>query len=156
MKPSTIDNECDIQAQGLDRHTAYEIFSPTQKQPTDLLGALCNNAFQQALIKFSVASWEDNANTNIIQDFQIYATCGSQCFSFKTKDEKVRKVEETSLKYLHEKVDSWILFHAKFINAPNTLVIRTVDTIYFSYYSLQHAKTFLRVESMAGSWFTLK
>ena len=51
-----------------------------------------------------------------------------QCFSFKTEDEKVRKVVETSLKYSHEEVNSRMLFHAKFINAPNTLVIRTDDT----------------------------
>ena len=86
------------------------------------LGALCNNAFQQALINFLVASWEDDANANIIEDFQIYATCGNQCFSFRTEDGKVRKVEETSLKC------SRVLFRAKFINAPNTLVVRTVDT----------------------------
>ena len=47
--------------------------------------------------------------------------------SIKTEDEKVKKVEETSLKCSHEEMDSRMLFHAKFINAPNTLVIRTVD-----------------------------
>ena len=40
----------------------------------------------------------------------------------------MRKVDETSLKCSHEEVDSRILFHAKFIKAPNTLVTRTVDT----------------------------
>ena len=104
VAPSIKDNEHDIQAQGFDRHTAYEIFDPVQKQPTDFLGALCNNEFQQALIKFLVASWQDDANTNIIQGFQIYTTCGNQCFSFKTEDEKVRKVEENSLKCSHEEV----------------------------------------------------
>ena len=107
---------------------AYEIFGPVQKRSTDFLGALCNNAFQQALIKFSVASWEDDANANIIQDFQIYATCGNQCLSFKTEDEKVRKVEETCLKCSHEEVDSRMFFHAKFINAPNTILVGTADT----------------------------
>ena len=43
--------------------------------------------------------------------------------------EKVKKVEENSLKCLHKEVDSQMLFHAKFINAPNTLVIITTDTI---------------------------
>ena len=104
VAPSIKDNEHDIQAQGFDRHTAYEIFDPVQKQPTDFLGALCNNEFQQALIKFLVASCQDDANTNIIQGFQIYTTCGNQCFSFKTEDEKVRKVEENSLKCSHEEV----------------------------------------------------
>ena len=47
--------------------------------------------------------------------------------SIKTEDEKVKKVEETSLKCSHEEMDSRMLFHAKFINAPNTLAIRTVD-----------------------------
>ena len=64
--------------------------------------------FQQVLINFLVASWEDYANVNIIQDFQIYATCGNQCFSFETENGKTRKVEETSLKCSHEEVDSWI------------------------------------------------
>ena len=55
VTPSVKDNECDIWVQGLDWHTAYEIYEPVQKQPADFLGALCNNAFQQALIKFLVA-----------------------------------------------------------------------------------------------------
>ena len=43
--------------------------------------------------------------------------------------EKVKKVEENSLKCLHKEVDSQMLSHDKFINAPNTLVIITPDTI---------------------------
>ena len=112
----------------MDRHTAYERSGLVQKRPTDSLGALCNNAFQQTLIKFLVASWEDDANAKIIQNLQIYATCGTQCFSIKTENEEVRKGEETSLKCLYEEVDSRMLFHAKFIKTPNTLVRRTVDT----------------------------
>ena len=50
----------------------------------------------------------------------MYATCENQCFYFKTEGEKVRKVEETSLKCLYEEVDSRKLFHAKFMNAPDT------------------------------------
>ena len=46
----------------------------------------------------------------------------NQCFSFKTEGENARKVEETSLKC------SRMLFHAKLINSPNTLVKRTADT----------------------------
>ena len=80
ITPLIKNNERDIRAQGLDRHTTYEIFGPVQKRPTDFLGALCNNVFQQILIKFLVASWEDDAYTNIIEDFQICATCGNQCF----------------------------------------------------------------------------
>ena len=83
---------------------------------------------RQVLIKFLVALWEDDANANIIQDFQIYAKCENQCFPFKTEDEKVRKIKETTLKCSHVEVDSRMLFHAKFINAPNTPVIRPVDT----------------------------
>ena len=153
MTPSIKDNECDIRAQNLDRHTAYEIFGPVQKRPTDFLGALCNNTFQQALIKYLVTSWEDDANANFIQDFQVYATCENQRFSFKSEDENVRKVGETLLKCSHEEVDSQMLFQVKFINALNTFVIRYK---YFIYYSLQHTKTFSRVEIMTGSWFTLK
>ena len=55
------DNERDIRAQGLDRHAAYEIFGPVQKRSTNVLGALCNNIFQEALIKVLVASREDDA-----------------------------------------------------------------------------------------------
>ena len=40
----------------------------------------------------------------------------------------MRKVEETFLKCSHEEVNSQMLFHAKFINAPDTLALRTVDT----------------------------
>ena len=56
----------------------------------------------------------------------------------------MRKVEETSLKCLHEEMDSRVLFHDKLINEPNTIVIRTFDTgilvslsIFFKYYLLQ-------------------
>ena len=65
-------------------------------------------------------SCEDDANDNIIQDFQICA--------FKTEVEKMRNVEETSLKCSHEEVDSQMSFDAKFINAPNALAIRTAAT----------------------------
>ena len=41
-----------IGAQGLDKHTSYKICDPVKKWPTDFLGALYNNAFQQILIKF--------------------------------------------------------------------------------------------------------
>ena len=47
VTPSIKDNERNIRAQDLDRHTAYEIFGPVQKRPTDFLGASCNDAFQQ-------------------------------------------------------------------------------------------------------------
>ena len=128
VTPSIKDNERDIRAQGLDRHTAYEISGPVQNRPNDFVGALRNNAFKQALIKFLVISWEDEANANIIQDLQIYATCGNQSFSFKSEGGKVRKVEEISLKSSHEEADSRMLFHAKSINAPNIVVIRTAHT----------------------------
>ena len=60
----------------------------------------------------------------------------------------MRKVEETSLKCLHEEMDSRVLFHDKLINEPNTIVIRTFDTgilvslsiffsiTYYRYYTL--------------------
>ena len=136
----------------MDRYTAYEVSGPVQKQPSD-------NAFQQALIKFLVASWEHEAKANIIQDFQIYATyatCSNQCFSIKTEGEKVRKVEETSLKCSHEEVDFWLSFHAKFINAPNTLVIRTADTDILVITLCNMPKPFQGLKSMAGSWFSLE
>ena len=38
------------------------------------------------------------------------------------------KIEETSLKCSYKEVDFPMLFRAKFISAPNTLVKRTVDT----------------------------
>ena len=120
VTPSIKNNGLDIRVQGLDRHTVSEIHGPVQKRPTDFLGALCNSAFQQVIIKFLVGSLEDDANSNIIQDFQIYAT-------FKTEGENARKVEETSLKCSYEEVDSRMLFHAKLINSPNTLVKRTSD-----------------------------
>lgn len=74
-----------------------------------------NNVFKQALTKFLVASWEDNANANIIQNLYIYAACGNLAILF----------EKTSLKRSHEEADSKILFHTKSINAPN--IIRTAD-----------------------------
>ena len=40
----------------------------------------------------------------------------------------MRKVEEICHKFSHEEVNSWMLLHAKFVNTPNTHVIRTVDT----------------------------
>ena len=109
-------------------YTAYEISGPVQNRPNDFVGALYNNAFKQALIKFLVISWENETNANIIQDFQIYATCGNQSFSFKFEGGKVRTVKETSLKSLREEADSRMLFHAKSINAPNAVVIRTAHT----------------------------
>ena len=78
VTPWIKDNERDIRAQGLNRHTLYELSSPVQKRPIDFLGALRNNAFQQA-------------NANIIQDFQIYATCGNQLFYFELKVKKWEK-----------------------------------------------------------------
>ena len=55
MTPSTKDNERDIRARGLDRQAAYEVFGPVQKRSTNVLGALCNSIFQEALIKVLVA-----------------------------------------------------------------------------------------------------
>ena len=53
VTPSIKDNECNIRAQGLDIHnTAYEISGLVQKRPIDFLGALRNNTFEQALIRF--------------------------------------------------------------------------------------------------------
>ena len=57
------------------------------------------------LIKFSVVSWEDDVNVNIIQDLHIDATVTIDVFSFKTKVDKIKKVEETSLKFPHEETD---------------------------------------------------
>ena len=54
-------------------------------------GALHNNAFQHALIKFLVALWEDDTNANIIQVFQFYITCGSQCLFLTLKVKKREK-----------------------------------------------------------------
>ena len=110
------------------QHMQYLASGPVQKRPTDFFGALRNNPFQQALIKVLVASWKDDANANIIQDFQICASCETQCFSVKAEVEKVKKVADTSLKCSNEEVDSWILFNAKFISAPKTFVIGTADT----------------------------
>ena len=45
--PPIKDNERNIRAQGFDSHTAYEIFGPFQKRPTNFLGGLHNNTFQQ-------------------------------------------------------------------------------------------------------------
>ena len=41
----------------------------------------------------------------------------------------MRKVEETSLKYSHEEVDSPMLFHAKFINAPKNMSYEQLITL---------------------------
>ena len=110
MTPSIKNNECDIRAQGLDRHWVYGISGAVQKRSTNFLGVLRNNQFQHAIIKLLVGLWENNANANIIQDVQIHVTCGNQCFSFKTEDEKVRKLEKTYLKCPHKEVDSRMLF----------------------------------------------
>ena len=68
----------------------------------------------------------------------------------------MRKVEETSLKCSHEEVDFWLSFHAKFINAPNTLVIRTADTDILVITLCNMPKPFQGLKSMAGSWFSLE
>ena len=65
LTPSIKNNQRDIPAQDLGRHTSYEISGPVQKRLTNFVGALCNNAFKQTLIKFLVTSSEDDANTNI-------------------------------------------------------------------------------------------
>ena len=41
----------------------------------------------------------------------------------------MRKVEETSLKCSHEEVDSPMLFHAKFINAPKNTSYEQLITL---------------------------
>ena len=46
----------------------------------------------------------------------------------KKKGEKLKKVEEAALKCSHKEAYFRTLFHAKFINALNTVVIRTADT----------------------------
>ena len=46
--------------------------------------------------------------------FKFMLLVGISNFLLKIKMEKVRKVEETSLKYSHEVVDSRMLIHAKF------------------------------------------
>ena len=56
VTPSIINNERDIRVQSLDKHTAYEISGPVQKRPTVFVGALRNNAFKQALIRFLITS----------------------------------------------------------------------------------------------------
>ena len=65
LTPSIKNNQRGIPAQDLGRHTSYEISGPVQKRLTNFVGALCNNAFKQTLIKFLVTSSEDDANTNI-------------------------------------------------------------------------------------------
>ena len=57
----------------------------------------------------------------------------------------MRKVEEASLKFSQKEVDSIMLLHT----APNTLAIRRVNADILTI-------TFLRVESMAGSWCSFK
>ena len=57
----------------------------------------------------------------------------------------MRKVEEASLKFSQKEVDSLKLLYT----APNTLAIRRVNADILTI-------TFLRVESMAGSWCTFK
>ena len=49
-------------------------------------------------------------------------------FLKKTEGEKLKKVEEAALKCSHKEAYFRTLFHAKFINALNTVVIRTADT----------------------------
>ena len=85
VTPSIKYNERDVRAQGLDRHRAYEISGPVQKQPPDFLLDFCNNEFQQTSIKFLVASWEDDANANVNQGFQISAIVGISIFLLKLK-----------------------------------------------------------------------
>ena len=51
----------------------------------------------------------------------------------------MRKVEETSPKYSHEEVVTWMLFHTKFTNVLNTLVIRTADTNILVIIPCEHA-----------------
>ena len=87
----------------MNRHKAYGKSGTVQKRPTDFLGTSRRNAFQQVLIRFLIASREYDANANIIKDFEVYATCGNQYFSFKPEGEKVRKAEETSLKCSHDR-----------------------------------------------------
>ena len=41
----------------------------------------------------------------------------------------MRKVEETFLKCSHEEVDSPMLFHAKFINAPKSMSYEQLITL---------------------------
>ena len=67
VAPSIKNNGLDIRVQGLHRHTVSEIYGPVQKRPTDFLGALCNSAFQQVIIKFLVGSLEDDANSKFMQ-----------------------------------------------------------------------------------------
>ena len=53
LTPSIKNNQAqDFPAQDLGRHTSYEISGPVQKRLTNFVGALCNNAFKQALMKF--------------------------------------------------------------------------------------------------------
>ena len=87
------DNERDIRTHGLDRHTAYEILGPVQKWPTDFLGALCNNAFQQALMKFLVASWEVMQTPTLFKIFKFMLLVGISYFllNWKWKSEKSRR-----------------------------------------------------------------
>ena len=93
VTPSIKNNGHDIRVQGLDRHTASEICGPVQKRPTDFLGALCSNAFQQAIIKFLVASLEDDATPTLFKTFKFMLLVGIIVFLLKLK---VRKVEEKS------------------------------------------------------------
>ena len=60
--------------------------------------------------------------------FKFMLLVGINVFLLKLKMKKVMKIEETSLKCSHKEVDFPMLFRAKFISAPNTLVKRTVDT----------------------------
>ena len=90
------DNERDIRTHGLDRHTAYEILGPVQKWPTDFLGALCNNAFQQALMKFLVASWEVMQTPTLFKIFKFMLLVGTSVFLLKQKMKKYKSTRDSS------------------------------------------------------------
>ena len=54
-----------------------KISGPVQKRQNNFFFSFVQQRIQNALIKFLAASWEDHENANIIQDLQIYATCGN-------------------------------------------------------------------------------
>ena len=125
-----------------------------QKWQTDFLGALSNKEVQQALIKFLVASWEDDANPNIIQDFQIYVSCGNLFFSFKTEGEKVKKSSRDFSEMFTCRSRFWDVIQCQIYKCTKWSCHKNSWYRNFSYYSLEHAKTFSRVESIIGSWLT--
>ena len=61
----------------MDRHTAYENIWSCSETTNKFFFSFAQQRIQNALIKFLTASWEDDENANIIQDLQIYATCGN-------------------------------------------------------------------------------